>query len=155
MRKRSKWATEQPQAAPAVRVQRSASRRVLGSSLRVTAEKPLHGQHGFGIMATRQMRLRLRSGIYAARDVARPGASASRARVESGLKDGGIASPRNITTSQTPVDAARYSRAGKIFFFFSGCCVIILSCYRKDFLLVSSYSSSKAYKNGIIQFRGY
>lgn len=102
MRKRSKWATEQPQAVPAVRVQRSASRRVLGSSLRVTAEKPLHGQHGFGIMATRQMRLRLRSGIYAARDVARPDASASRARVESGLKDGGIASPRNITTtSQT------------------------------------------------------
>lgn len=29
-------------------------RRVVGSGLRVTAEKPLYGQHGFGIMAARQ-----------------------------------------------------------------------------------------------------
>jgi len=33
---------------------RRSSRRVVGSGLRVTAEKPLHGQHRFDIMAARQ-----------------------------------------------------------------------------------------------------
>lgn len=87
--------------------------RVVGSGLRVTAEEPLHGQHGFGIMAARRqtVRLRLRSGIYAARDVARPapvgGSRASR-------KNGGIALPCVPTRAHTQATQAwRSTRAQK------------------------------------------
>lgn len=60
--------------------------RVVGSGLRVTAEKPLHGQHGFGIMAARRQACGCGCGAESMPPATLPDRRRS-ARVESGPKE--------------------------------------------------------------------